>query len=439
MPDIGRTQAEIELTRKLSKTLVQREVIEPMAAAGWGHGTPPSPAQTALMIADRARADGATEEQIAGFLEERGVKYTPPAGGQPAKTEGAPAPAAPAATATGGQPDPTKTTPAPAAQVAKTDASATAPADQNVLTMFENLRDQNGLIMGKYKTVEDALKGAGHLANMAKQALARAEQAEARLSSVAKPVVADPPAARPAAAPTRKAFVPTSRPELMAARERLDKVLSKTTNDGFDGESAREFAEATREVARQEALSVADEVRQRQEYDARAEEDRFSEVNSYMAEKYPDSQNLDPDEFRLFLNLNPLLTEAMTALRAQGRDTRAAELGYTEFLKSRTGTQTVPGMSSAEAERKEADLAAREQVRKELRDEALKDAGIVKGSAGGASAVETPGVTGPSQDDINAMANAMKREGEHPGSAAATQWRRAVIGRFLPPELFGGR
>jgi len=436
--EIGRSQAEIALTKKLAATLVQREVIEPMSVQGWRHGSPPSPEQAAVIIAEKAKKDGATDEQIAEFLAERGVKYTPPASGQPAKTEGAPAPAsAPAAPVKDGQPAPAASAPAPAAP-AKTDVTSTNDeAAKNVLALFESLKDTNGKYMGKYATLEEALKGAGHLANMAKTALQRAEQAEARLTvTPASSVIAAPPAAVPAAAPA-KPFVPTSRPGLEAAQARLDKVLSKVNDNGFDGESAKEFAEANRDVAREQALAVAAEQRERDEHARNAESTKWEAVNAYMADKYPDSQHVADDEFNLFLRSNPLLVEAISALRAQGREQRAAELGYTEFTKARSGVAPAGGMTRAEAEKKEEDLSAREQVRKELRDQALKDAGIVHGSAGGASSVETPGITGPSQDDINSLAAGMRREGDAPGSPAAMRWRQAVIGRFLPPELFG--
>jgi hypothetical protein len=432
--------AEAALTRKLAQTLVRTEVIEPMAVAGWQHGAVPSPQQAAVIIAERARKDGATDEQIAEFLKERGVTYTPPAGGTTPQSEGAPAPApAPAAPVKSGQPAPAASAPAPAAP-AKTDAPDTQlEAARNLLALMESLKGSDGKYMGKYPNLDEALKGAGHLANMTKTVMHENETLKAQLSAAGTPApgVVAPPAAVPAAAPASKPFVPASRPGLEAAQARLDKVLSRVTNDGFDGDSAKEFAEANREVAREQALAVAVEQRERDDHARQSETQRWDAVNAYMAEKYPNSANVDDAEFGMFLKLNPLLTEAMSALRAQGREQRAAELGYTEFEKSRNvASGSTLTLSRADAEKKEIDLSEREQVRKEARDAALKDAGIVHGSAGGASAVEAPGITGPSQDDINAYAAAMRREGDAPGSASAQRWRSAVIGRFLPPELF---
>lgn len=412
--ELGRSRAEVELTKKLAATLVQKEVMEPMNAIGWRHGNPPTPEQI-----EAAKAAQTT---------------TPPASGQPAKPEGAPASQAmPATPKQDGQPAPAAA--APTSQPAKTDPPADASAVQNVLSVFESLRDASGLIMGKYRTVEDALKGAGHLANMAKTALQRAEQAEARLT--AAPVSAAPPAAVPAAAPTPRASAPPSRVDAERAQERLDAVLSKVIqNDNvWTSDLAREYSTANRELANAEARVVAEENQQREQQTRDAENSKWTAVNEYMRTKYPDSQNFD-EEVGLHVRSNPLLAKAVSALARAGDEVGAAELAWTEFDKSRGGSGH-PTLTRAEAENREAELAAREQVRNEHREAALKDAGIVHGSAGGSSSVETPGVTGPSQDDINAYAQAMQREGEAPGSAAAARWRHAVIGRFLPPELFG--
>jgi hypothetical protein len=388
-----------------------------------------------MAIAERAAADGATPEQIAGFLAERGITMTPKAGGPPELPKGAPTPVTlpPQTTQSGPPATPVLQAPAP---VVKTDAP-NAEAAANLLATFESLKDANGKYMGKYTTVEEALRGAGHLANMAKSALRRAEEAEKLSTAQPGTPVAAPPAVVPTAAPA-KPFVSPSHANLELAKARLDKVLSKVNESGFDGDSAREYAEATREVAREEARAVAVDAQARETYERETESARWEATNRYMAEKYPESQNVSDDEFNLFLRLNPLLVEAMSALRTNGREARAAELGYTEFVKARGEVPVVPGTPSrAAAERAEEDLNQREQVRKELRDQALRDAGIVHGSAGGSSSAETPGIVGPSQDDINSAATRMRREGEAPGSQSAAEWRHMTIGRFLPPEIFG--
>lgn len=415
---LGNSREEVELTKKLAATLVKSEVIEPMNAIGWGHGAPPSP------------------EMIAAYKASQ-EKNSPPVAGQPAPGTGAPAASpAPAAPPASGQPAaPVAASPAPT--VAKTDAPPDLAAAQNLLGVMESLRDANGLIMGKYKTVDDALKGAGHLANMAKSALGRAEAADAALRAAAPAPLATPPAAAPAAVPVSKPFVPASRPELEAARANLDLVLSKIAEDGgiLSGDHAKSLSAAQRELSKQEARALVDEDRERSQHATSSETEKWSAISAYMDSKYPEAKNFT-DEVGLFVRSNPLLAEAIDALVAQGRDQRAIELSWIEYDKSRGGSG-LPNMSRAEAEVKEADLQAREQVRKELRDAALKDAGIVQGSAGGAGVHENVGSAGSSQDEINAYADGMRRTGEALGGVDAARWRHAVIGRFLPPGLFG--
>ena len=432
---LGTNAAEVALTRHLAKTLVQKEVMEPMNVGGWQQGIPPSEAQAAMAIAKRAADDGASAEDVAAFLNERGIKMTLKPGGQPELPKGAPVATPTPAPVTSGQPA-TPVTPAPVVAT-KTDAPTGSEAAANLLATFESLKDANGLYMGKYKTVDEALRGAGHLANMAKSALRRAEEADARLAALPAQPVAAPPVTAPVTAPA-KPFSPPSHAALELAKARLDKVLSKVNESGFDGDSAREYADATSEVARETARAVAEDAKAREQYERDAETARWTAVNTYMAEKYPESQHVNDEEFTLFLKLNPLVTDAMQYHRSNGRETRAAELGYTEFIKARGSLPIAPGDTSrADAVRVEADLAAREEVRKELRDQALKDAGIVHGSAGGNGSVEAPGVTGPSQEEIDAAAARMRREGETPGSQSAAEWRHHVIGRFLPQEIFG--
>jgi hypothetical protein len=408
MAMLGNSKAEIELTKKIAQLIVVPEVVAPMSAIGWTHSQPPTPQQLAAAIA----------------------AHNASTGGQPAPVEGAPAPAAVVTPAPqSGQP--AKQEPVAQPAPAKTDASQ--PATQNVAALFESLRDANGLIMGKYKDVEAALKGAGHLAQMAKDALGRAESAEADLKALRTAAPASPPAAAPAAV-TAKPFVPASRAELNEVQARLDKVLSKASENGvLDVESAREYAQLVREAARVEARVAAEDDRRMAQHTTEVENEKWLAVNEYMKTAYPDSVTFS-DEVGLHVRSNPLLRDAVEALVAQGREKRAAELAWIEFDKTRGN---LPVANRAEAIKQEVELEAREQVRKEARDAALKDAGIVHGSAGGASAVETPGVTGPSQDEINGLAAAMRREGETPGSRSAEAWRRATITRFLPPELFG--
>src|SRR5262245_21842911 len=131
---LGRNREEQELTSLLAKTLVAKEVFEPMNKIGWSHGTPPPP----------------------------DYNTTTPAGGQPADggstTTGGNTP-----TAEGGQPAPTPEGGAATPVKADTPEALKAAA--------EATRDpKTGLFNGKYLTVEEAIKGGSHLAQMANKA-----------------------------------------------------------------------------------------------------------------------------------------------------------------------------------------------------------------------------------------------------------------------------
>ena len=79
-------------------------------------------------------------------------------------------------------------------------------------------------------------------------------------------------------------------------------------------------------------------------------------------------------------------------------------------------------------------MQAGDQVRKEAVEAARKDAGISGTSASGVHE-RTDAV--PSQDEINAAADAMRAYGTQPGNPAAARWRELTIGKSLPPEIFG--
>ncbi len=107
-----------DLIKHLGDTLVENEVIAPMAKIGWDHGTPPPPT----------------------------------APGQPQPTGEAPPSDA---TTPPGQPQ----TVAPAA--VQTDALL------DINAHFESLRGANGLILDKYPNVTEAIKGVGNAVIMA--------------------------------------------------------------------------------------------------------------------------------------------------------------------------------------------------------------------------------------------------------------------------------
>lgn len=397
---LGRSRDEQELTRHLAETLVEREVMAPMEKIGWGHGNPPPPEQVTTT-----------------------------------STEGAPAPAlAPAAAPQGGLP----ATAAPAAPATAAPAKADAPAP-DLNTLFESLRDPaTGKIMGKYDNIEQALKGAGHLATMAKTSFQQRDAAleEAKRLREENEQLRRSPGASPAPAPSHTAVPSASRAEVERAQAAYDAVLSDVAQNGgvLDEENSKRLAKANSELVQVMARAAAEEVSTSRDSVTRAEQEKWDRVDAYMRDKYPESMNFT-DEMGLHIRANPLLQSAVNALAAQGKEIEATELAWQDFDKVRLGGQAAS--LRAEAETKEIELSAREQVRKEAVERARADAGIVHGSPGGGGVHERPDAGGLSREQIAAMGDAMRMHGEAPGTPAAAAWREATIGRFLDPAIFG--
>lgn len=393
---IGRSREEQELTSLLAKTLVQKEVMEPMQKIGWSHATPPPP------------------------------DYS----GQPAKPEGAPAASAtpaPAAT-TSGQP-----TPAAPGQPAKPAAKADTPGFSFNIEDFKN--PITGLYFDKYPSATEALRGLGHLANMAKTAFSERDAARAQITAL------EAEKSRPRSTPTDSPSVPStavrtapSREEVDAAQQRLDKVLAEIADDGgvINEEYAKQLSQAQRELSKAEARFTLAESRYTERRAQEVENERWSRVNTYMDEKYPAAQKF-ATEIGLHVQSDPLLAKAVAALVAQGDEIGASEMAWLAY--ERAVKSNMSETERADAEKTEMELAAREQVRNEAVERARKDAGVIVGSPGGAGIHQNLD-TGASREEIEMLAAEMRRQGEAPGSPAAAAWRHAVIGRFLPADLF---
>jgi hypothetical protein len=394
---IGRSREEQELTDLLAKTLVQKEVMEPMSKINWGHGTPPPPDNS----------------------------------GQPAPAEGAPGnAAAPAAQPKAGQPAPTPAAPGNAGS-----PKADTPKIEDLIAVYESMRDpETGLIARKYATVTEAIKGGVHLTHMAKQAFSEADSLRKQLAEMNDRL-------RQAPAPTPGGVVPQPKPELTASRARVDeaqakydKVLSDITENGgvLDADSSKAMSRAQRDLSEAIADSRAQEVASSRNQQEEADRAAWDEVDQHMKTKYPGSERFS-EEIALNLQSDPLLASAVDALFAKGKRLQATELAWKGFAQSH-GDQ-IAATAQTKAEEKEVDLAAREQVRKEAVERARRDAGVVTGSAGGAGAHENQNASGPTREHIDQLREAMRREGDSPGSPAAAAFRRAIIP--LDPSIFG--
>jgi hypothetical protein len=328
-----------------------------------------------------------------------------------------------------GQPAPVAPV-APVAEVAKADS----PAFSFNIEDFKN--PITGEYFDKYKTAAEALKGLGHLANMAKTAFSGRDEAIMRENALKAELATlrSTPAVSPAAAPVSTASLTASQAAVDRAMEAYDAVLSQVADDGgiITEEYAKKLSAAQRELGVATARFAAVETSEQERRASTQENARWSKVTAYMKEKYPTSEKFAP-EIGLHVQTDPLLAKAVSALVAQGSEVEASELAWLSYERAVLTHKTTETLE--QAKETEADLAARGQVRQDLKERALKDAGVVVGSPGGAG-VHTNGNVASSAEEIERLAQAMKRQGESPGSPAAAAWRHAVIGRFLPPDLF---
>jgi hypothetical protein len=399
---IGMNRAEQELTKRLVESIVIPEVLRPMDKIGWSHGTPPPPDYTT----------------------------TVPTEGAPA-----PAPAAPAALGSG-QPAPAAPAPVPAAAAP---AKADAPGFEEIVATLESLRDANGLIGGKYKTIPEAFKGMGHLANMAKQSFQERDAALKQIAGIQELGSRPQPVASPAAAPAAPpSSLVASRAALATAKTKLDTVLANLEGDGnvVDAETLRKVGDAQREVAELAADVRVQENFHQRESAQEADRARWTAVDEFMNKNHPESLK-HADEIGLHIQSDPVLQEAVAALVASGKELQASVLAWQSY--SRAVSDGSMAVAKVEAENKEVDLAAKEQVRQEALARARADAGVVKGSAGGQGIHENNNATGASREEIAALQNQMRMEGDAPGSPAAARFRHLIIGRHLDPALFGGQ
>lgn len=398
---LGNSREEADLVRHLADTLVEKEVMEPMNKIGWGHGTPPAP--------------------------DRGT--TPPAEGAPAADPSKPSPAQ------GGQPAPE----APAKPGVVPPAKADAPASSEPGFNIEDFKDpETGKYFGKYDSATEALKGLGHLAQMAKTSFSQRDTALAEAARLRdeNEKLRTQPAASPAASPNTVTISPAARAEADRARATYDQVLAKVVEEGgvLDEDSAKRLSEAQRDLSRTEARLAAEETLASRENAKREDQEKWEKVDVYMKEHHPDSLTF-ADEIGLFIQSNPLLQEAVSALVAQGKEIKASELAWTSYSQDRGMTNAAE--IRAKAAEKEAELAAKGQVRSELVEAARADAGVVTGSAGGQGIHQKTGTSGPSREEIAQAAAEMSRTGEAPGTPAAARFRDLIIGRFLDPAVFG--
>lgn len=343
------TPEEREAMLRLS-SLVESEVLAPMEAHGWKHGTPPPVSPT----------------------DNPGGNEPPPA-------------------ATGNQPGPADNPPA-AREPSTGESDALTPG----VFDLESMKDPTtGLYFGKYKTTSDALKGIGNVVNMAKQAFTERDVARAALAEAQKQ------AAVPAVVPSSLPPSPAQQPVTKVKSEKLEAVLSKLVEEGgiIDSENLEALMDGIADQADKIASARLKETTQVDE--------RWTEVDQYMAVKHPRASQF-VEELGLFVQSDPLLASAVNALTEKEMLKEATELAWTTFEKTLPPESGPDPRALAETEKAEIAAQAREQARKEAVEAARRDAGVMTSSVGGVhEALET----GPSEDEVAIAAARMRATG----------------------------
>lgn len=371
-----------EVTRLLADTVVQKEVIEPMDKIGWSEATTPPP---------------------------------PDRGGQPAATEGAPtpAPATPGVTTT------------PAA-VAPAGESKTAPTAE-VIDLDQFKDPTTGKYFGKYPTKAEALKGVGHVVQMAKSAFTRNAELEAELAKLRAISTSVQPVTTPVA--VQPASQETMRPATASLPKspKLTKVLTDLVENGgvLDAEHMEALMDGISDQSTLVAQHVAGEVIETRDDAAKKEKAAWDEADEYLRKNHPNALNF-ADEMGLMVQSNPLLAAGVAAMIAKGDRIGAAVEVWKQFSAIQGLKDAVADREAAET--KEVALSAADAVRREATDQARKDAGVISSSTSGVH--ETPGGVGPTPEQIAQAGREMMSTG------LGKNFRDMTITRTLTDPIF---
>lgn len=384
MSALSDPKAQQALLRSLADNLVENEVIKPMEQIDWTHGQP-SP-------------------------------YKP-------DEDNPQEPVAPESKETV-EPEVKTDNPTPAAEV-KTDPSGETKTDSAEID-WEALRDPTtGLIMKKYKSPTDAVKGVRHAVNMAKQAFTERDTALKQLNEFGKAQPAQPVVPQ---TPDRTLVQETqiSLKTEPVKSERLAKVLAKISEEGglLDNDNSAELLDAFSEQSMMAADRIAERKLAERDKIINDQTEHWNEVAAKMETEYPDSIKFI-DETALLIRATPRISRVVAALSSTGDDFGAAEFAWTEYEKV-LNAQPIKETPNELAE-KEMQLAVRDEVRQEEVEKARKEAGVFSSSAGG---VHMSPETGPSKDEV---ADAIR---EMNATGLGVRWRALTIGKDLPDAVF---
>lgn len=391
MSSFGSTEADQALLRSIADNIVGPEVIEVMEAHNWQQGTPPP-------------------------LAPKSDNPTPEAAPQPV-----------AAATTTGTPDnpakPVTSAPAPKGE-AVADALKAAGID------LESIKDANGKYLGKYNSPQEFVKGVGNVVNMAKAAFTQNEALAKEVNELRarSAVPATSPTPSPGVAQSTLTDAAASLAAAPVKSAKLAKVLAKITEEGglLDAENTAALLDGISDQSRLEAAQIVDE-RLDARAKARDEQDKAWEaVEVFMKNTYPRSVDF-VDEMGLYVRANPVLAKAVSALSAQGDHIGATALAWETFERTLPPPDDPNAEERAAAERREAEGAAKEQVRREAVEQARRDAGVSSTSVTG---THENTETGASAAEVADAAREMNATG------LGHRWRALTIGKDLTGPYF---
>ena len=292
----------------------------------------------------------------------------------------------------------------------------------------------NGKYFGKWNTKAEAVRGYFNVVNMSKTAFSQAEAQAAENARLLQTVeqLRRQPVATPAAAPQDSPTSSPSRGKEVVPSPKLDTVLSKLQENGnLDAEDLSNLVSAISEHSAMVAQKAAQEEYDRRAAVIKAEQDRWIEVEQFMAEKYPDSVNLE-DEMALFVKTYPVIGTGVKALIAQDRHEEAMAAVWEMYVKQEgvkpTPKPFIPAPATKENVEREIRGDAADQVRREAVDAARRDAGII-GAGSGGHGVHENADAGAGQGEYD-EAVARMRQGD------GTKWRALVFGADLNHPIF---
>jgi hypothetical protein len=313
-----------------------------------------------------------------------------PVAGAPAPVVSAPAAASPAAVA-----------PVVAAPVAP--APGPTPA-ASASSGFEGLVEENGLILGKYRTVEELRKGVFHTVNALSKTADELSALRTQTAAAPQPttVQADTPGGSPRINPVARNPIDFS----------TDPVLKQFAEESSVPTDL--LIQAIDRVATARAEQISAEV-----VNAKIDPlQRMTEAETYMRTKYPDSVN-HINEVSNFLKTNVDEAVIVAELVQMGKPAKAMEYAFKQYA-AQVGLDLTKKMEANAAVAEEERLAARAQ------------AGLPTSPNTGVMAAR-PSTEAPTREEIQAL-----NEAAGPGLSqdyAAVIRRRRLLGSQLPESL----